>query len=76
MCISLTVSEIEHLLLCLWVLYCLFGELPVYVCCPFGFWVIYSLFMDSMCLFRSSVPADQWQAATLGKAAGESAWRL
>ena len=28
--------------------------------------------MDSMCLFRSSVPADQRQAATLGEAAGES----
>lgn len=76
MCISLAISEVEYLLICLWVLYCLPGELPGYVCCPFGCWVIYSLFMDSMCLFRSSVPTDQRQAAALGKAAGESTWRL
>lgn len=31
--------------------------------------------MDSMSLSRSSVPADQWQAATVGKAAGEYAWK-
>ena len=35
--------------------------------------VVYSLFMDVLCLFRSSVPADQRQAAALGEAAGESA---
>ena len=29
--------------------------------------------MDVLCLFRSSVPADQRQAAALGEAAGESA---
>ena len=43
---------------------------------PVVSWVAYSLFMDSMCLSRSSVPADQRQAATLGKAAGESARRV
>lgn len=32
--------------------------------------------MDSVYPSRSSVPANQRQAATLGKAAGESAWRL
>lgn len=30
----------------------------------------------SVCVCRSSVPADQWQAATLGKAAGESIGRM
>lgn len=68
---SLTVSEVEHLFIHGFLCYP-FGECPVVS-------VVHSslgLLDFSSCACRSSVPADQWQAATLGKAAGESTGRM
>lgn len=73
-CVSLTIRELNWLWM--FVVSCIVSLEDCLFMLPIVFWVVYSLFMDFMHLSRSSVPADQRQAATLGKAAGESAQRV